>query len=105
MLFIAGWGRSGSTILGNLLGETHGAVSVGELNNYWAMRASLRRTCGCGLPHDACPFWVEVGRNLSDPRFADPEYVLALRARELGLWVSVAKSFVPGVRRRARAKL
>ena len=31
VLFIAGWGRSGSTLVGNVLGSVDGLVHLGEL--------------------------------------------------------------------------
>ena len=92
VLFIAGWGRSGSTVLGNILGEADGAVSVGELNGYWRMRSNRARMCGCGLPHVACPFWSRVVEALRDRRNGEPAHVLPVRQRELGFWPLVAKA-------------
>jgi len=34
VLYIAGWGRSGSTILDNVLGQLDGCFSTGELNYF-----------------------------------------------------------------------
>ncbi len=60
MLFIAGFGRSGSTILGQILGATPSFVHVGELNFIWEHNFRENRHCGCGLAFDDCPFWQEV---------------------------------------------
>jgi hypothetical protein len=59
-----GW--SGSTLLGNALGELPGAVHVGELRALWDEGLLDGGTCGCGLPLASCPRWSVVGeRTLS----------------------------------------
>ncbi len=60
VLYIAGEGRSGSTLLGRLAGEITGAVHVGEL--YFSLEAGFRgRTlCGCGRRLRECDFWRAV---------------------------------------------
>jgi hypothetical protein len=60
VLNIAGCGRSGSTILGNILGQIPGFVHLGELCYVWD-RGFLRNTlCGCGDEFHNCPFWSDV---------------------------------------------
>jgi len=57
VLYIAGYGRSGSTVLDVLLGSHPRLVSVGEvvfLGKDWATEG---RHCSCGEPHSHCPFW------------------------------------------------
>lgn len=56
VLYIAGWGRSGSTVLGNILGEVQGFFHVGEMRHMWGRLAS-GRVCGCGKLFAECPFW------------------------------------------------
>jgi Sulfotransferase family len=60
VLYIAGLGRSGSTILGNTLGQLKGFVHVGELLEIWTILASGRVACGCGVPVAACNMWGDV---------------------------------------------
>ena len=61
VLLIAGWSRSGSTIIDTILGSAPGAVAVGELRGLWAKLAyGTGSTCGCGRPLRDCPFWSEV---------------------------------------------
>lgn len=60
VLYIAGSGRSGTTILGNVLAQIDGVVSVGELYLTWEYALTRPNVCGCGEPVPACPFWVEV---------------------------------------------
>jgi hypothetical protein len=59
--FIAGWGRSGSTLLGLALGQLPGAVFVGEVRDIWTRGLVENRLCGCGTPFRSCGFWAEVG--------------------------------------------
>lgn len=60
VLFVAGFGRSGSTLLGQILSGVPGFVHVGELNFIWEHNVLQNRDCGCGLPFRDCPFWIEV---------------------------------------------
>ena len=60
MLYIAGLGRSGSTILGNTLGEIEGFFHGGELNFIWEHNLVENRPCGCGAPLDECVVWSSV---------------------------------------------
>jgi hypothetical protein len=60
VLYIAGCGRSGSTILDNILGQLDGFVSVGEIRYLWQRGMIGDRLCGCGEPFSACPFWTDV---------------------------------------------
>jgi hypothetical protein len=62
VLYVGGTGRSGSTVLANVLGELPGMVSVGEVRFLWERGILENRLCGCGEPFDACPFWTEVVR-------------------------------------------
>jgi hypothetical protein len=60
ILFVAGVGRSGSTILGNLLGQIDGFLSVGELRYLGERGVRDGDPCGCGLPVPECSLWKEV---------------------------------------------
>src|SRR6266568_2127126 len=61
ILYLAGFGRSGSTLLERTLGEMPGFVNVGELIDLFRRVAPRGERCGCGQPFAACPFWVRVG--------------------------------------------
>jgi hypothetical protein len=60
VLYVAGLGRSGSTILANALGQIEGFFSGGELNFIWKHTLIENRLCGCGRPARECPFWGPV---------------------------------------------
>lgn len=61
VLFIGGWGRSGSTLLDRILGQLDGTVSVGEMRDVWQRGVIENRLCGCGEPFLDCPVWSAVG--------------------------------------------
>lgn len=63
VLYIGGWGRSGSTLLDRMLGQVPGLVSVGEVRELWQRGLVDNGSCGCGRPFLECPFWSEVGRS------------------------------------------
>src|SRR5262249_49384217 len=75
VVYLAGSGRSGSTLLERTLGEMPGFVNVGELIDLFRREASRAERCGCGRPFADCPFWVHVGKRAfgdwSDARLAD----------------------------------
>jgi hypothetical protein len=60
IVYIAGAGRSGSTILDNILGQTDGVASVGELRFLWERGILEGRLCGCGRPFLECPQWTAI---------------------------------------------
>lgn len=60
VLFIAGPGRSGSTLLDLLLGQIDDFCSTGELRFIWERGFAENQLCGCGKPFRECEFWTEV---------------------------------------------
>lgn len=60
VLYIAGWGRSGSTLAEGLLHQLPGMVGVGEIKFLWERGVTQNRRCSCGTPLRACGFWAEV---------------------------------------------
>jgi len=88
VLFIGGWGRSGSTLLDRLLGRVDGVVAVGELRDVWQRGVVEDRLCGCGRRFSACPFWREVGQRAFQGWAAlDMERVRRLRSSVDRPWV------------------
>jgi Sulfotransferase family/Sulfotransferase domain len=74
VLYIAGTGRSGSTLLANILGEVEGIFAAGEVRYLWQRGLKENRLCGCGLAVRECPVWsVVLGRAgyLDDPGRVD----------------------------------
>lgn len=60
VLYVAGFGRSGSTILANSLGQIDGFFSGGEMNFIWKHALVEDRLCGCGRHSRRCPVWNAV---------------------------------------------
>jgi hypothetical protein len=84
VLYIAGWGRSGSTILGRVLGQVEGFFLVGELRYVWDRGLIENRLCSCGLPFMECSLWQEVvTQTLGNNDHASAEALVDLREREL----------------------
>jgi hypothetical protein len=61
IVYLGGCGRSGSTLLGRVLGESEGAVCVGETQYLWSRGLRDNVVCGCGRPFRDCEFWAAVG--------------------------------------------
>ncbi len=60
VIYIAGWGRSGSTLLGNLLGSIEGMQHVGELTYIWEHGWKYNHLCGCGARFQECIYWKRI---------------------------------------------
>ena len=70
VLYVTGWCRSGTTVIGNLLNEVDGVVHVGELRYLWVngvLGHGTNSTCGCGSPVLACPLWRDVLHRVVGP--------------------------------------
>ncbi len=61
ILYVGGYTRSGSTLVGRVLGEPPNTVCVGETHYLWSRGLIDNVGCGCGQPFRSCPFWSEVG--------------------------------------------
>lgn len=60
VLYVGGMGRSGSTLLGRLLGSLPGYANVGEAYLLWERWFSHSIRCGCGEVFADCEFWQDV---------------------------------------------
>lgn len=58
--YIVSSGRSGSTLVGSVLGLADDHVFVGELRLVWQEGLMQNTPCGCGKPFLECPFWRKV---------------------------------------------
>lgn len=63
-IYIAGFERSGTTVLGNILATASGVENVGELEYLQKPTDRAGRECGCGRPIESCELWKRV---VSDP--------------------------------------
>jgi hypothetical protein len=60
VVFVAGAGRSGSTLLDRLLGSLPGVVPAGELRHAWQLGVVQDEYCGCGERFRSCGTWQAV---------------------------------------------
>jgi hypothetical protein len=60
LLYIAGYGRSGSTLLSIALDNLPGVVALGEVAKLHMYIGTDGRECSCGSDYPECPFWGEV---------------------------------------------
>jgi hypothetical protein len=80
ILYIGGWGRSGSTLLARMLAQVPGLITVGEVRDVWLRGCIEDRLCGCGARFHDCEFWTEVGRlAFGGWSGVDPSQMLRLR--------------------------
>lgn len=99
VLLLAGSGRSGSTMLANVLGSVDGVFCGGEIRYLWERGLRDDRLCGCGVPFRQCPVWRAVLAEAALP--LDPDHVgrtIAL-ARRAGRVRQVPRLLGPGGRR------
>ena len=76
ILYIAGSGRSCTTLLGHILGQVKGVCFVGEAMYGWWVLGD--RLCGCGAPLEGCKFWNTVRRKASNGRSPEPSEFFGL---------------------------
>lgn len=82
-VFLAGAARSGSTLIGEVLGAQARTLNVGELSLFWRDAARGNR-CACGSPIPECPLWSDALRQaLPGPELSPStlESLAATRAR------------------------
>ncbi|BCB76172.1 sulfotransferase [Phytohabitans flavus] len=99
VLFVAGSGRSGSTLVTNVLGQADGVFAAGELRYLWQRGAMEDRPCGCGQSFTECPVWTQVMKEVdTDPPAVVDTLRRRLRMRRLPamLWRRRAKAH-PGI--------
>lgn len=76
ILYIAGSGRSCTTLLGHILGQVKGFCFVGEA--MYAGRALDNKRCGCRTPLAACEFWNRVRRKAAGEQPPEPSEFFGL---------------------------
>ena len=83
LLYVAGMGRAGSTLVGAVLATMVGpSILLGESKRLWHACAQPGELCGCGDRFDQCSFWQPV---LEDA-FGGVDPVTAGAHVDLGRW-------------------
>lgn len=106
VVYVAGWLRSGSTLLCQSLGSVPGTLALGEVSGVWKA-AALDQPCSCGDPIRTCAVWgpaLAAVRDAFGVAMPDLEAVAALAkrvlrtrdSRRLGLLAAQPRSAWPG---------
>ena len=66
VLYIAGIGRSGSTLVARALGGAEGLTAVGEAMHFFGRGLTNNELCACGRPVRQCPLWGRVAERLTE---------------------------------------
>lgn len=97
VVYVAGWQRSGTTLVGSILGQLESCFFAGELRFFWRRLARDDRRCGCGARVRDCEVWRGVLRR------AFPDGVDAARLDRLGEELLVTRR-LPELRRALRGR-
>jgi hypothetical protein len=82
IIYVAGYSRSGSTILGMLLGAHPDICCVGEVNNIISDWNNAACFCSCGARYADCEFWHGLKKSVPlSSELADRFHELERRAR------------------------
>lgn len=79
VLYVTGFGRSGTTILDNILGQLDGVFAAGELHYIWDRSLEQNRLCACGEAFSNCPVWQRVMAALGADYEPDTARLVQLR--------------------------
>ncbi|AFY78192.1 MAG: sulfotransferase [Hydrococcus sp. C42_A2020_068] len=107
VLYISGWGRSGSTILARILGQIDGFFHGGELRTIWVDGLKPNGLCGCGVLVRECSVWKAIcdrafgGIDKIDP----PEITRLQRSSEPRTQEALLARFLPNVRSKLKSRL
>lgn len=97
VLYIGGTGRTGSTMLDQLLGQFPEAFSGGEMAFFWSRGIAAGAICACGEPVRACPVWSRSIASLGE----DPDQLASrmIELRRRFRWPHVFAMMLPGFSR------
>ncbi|MGB5816025.1 MAG: sulfotransferase [Thermoanaerobaculia bacterium] len=79
VLYVTGFGRSGTTILDNILGQLDGVFAAGELHYIWDRSLEQNRLCACGEAFSNCPVWQRIMAALGTDYEPDTARLVQLR--------------------------
>lgn len=75
IIYIAGDGRSGSTLLELILSNDPCTISIGEAYRFWFRYYEGESTCGCSENISDCEFWDAIHKDLSTIKGYDPRLI------------------------------
>lgn len=88
MIYIAGYGRSGSTLLSTILGNHADVISVGEVAHLISEWNQPERICSCGKHYRDCAFWGGISAILS------PSAILAQQLYSVERFTALPRLFM-----------
>lgn len=99
VLYIAGFGRSGSTLIDRLLNEVDGYCALGEFARFvWTRGLKENQLCGSGDPFRESSFWREVfHRAFGGMEKVNPEEMIYMQrkvSRRRHLVQYISQSFI-----------
>ena len=65
VIYVCGYGRSGSTTLGRVLAQHHTGVVTGEVTHIASGAFLHEAQCSCGEQFPSCAYWNDVDRRLN----------------------------------------
>ena len=74
VVYVTGWGRSGSTVLNRVLAGS-GVAGLGEVRWLWSRGVLAGQDCSCGQGWSACPVWGPTVRTVASSRVGTAEEV------------------------------
>ncbi len=82
VLYIASYGRSGTTLLERLLGQVNDLFPAGELRYIWERSIKENQLCGCNKTFKDCEVWQRIIKNaFSNPKkiYKDIDKIIKLQ--------------------------
>ena len=89
VIYIAGYGRSGSTLLSILLDNLTNIASVGEVAGFYEYLGVSGRECSCNNKYFECPVWSNIINDL--PRGIDYVKEMYEIQTEVERWNKISK--------------
>ncbi len=86
LIYIAGTGRTGSTLLGQCLSCSGEALFAGEITHVWKRGFVEDELCGCGSPVSQCSFWCMIAESMHLNDSASRHRVAKLRDQVSQFW-------------------
>src|SRR5918995_6046344 len=81
VVYITGFGRSGSTVLNITLGQHRDVIATGELGNLSRRVWHNDEYCSCGVRVRSCPFWSAAVDNVAERIDTPLERLRTLQSR------------------------
>ena len=98
VLYIGGTGRTGSTMIDQLLGQFGSYFSGGEMAFFWSRGIGAGAICACGEPVGSCSVWSHAVASITEDPDRVADRMVALRRR---FWSPhVFAMWIPGFSRR-----